>query len=118
MIRARPFAGALRFIEAILNLSAQTAACNRLHSIEQRCARWLLMAIDRIQSDRIPLTHEFLASMLGVRRAGVTTTAGELQRSGLIRYHHGQLTIVDREGLEATACECHRIDHDRLIQLL
>jgi CRP-like cAMP-binding protein len=109
---------ALRFIEAILNLSAQTAACNRLHSIEQRCARWLLMAIDRIQSDRIPLTHEFLASMLGVRRAGVTTTAGELQRSGLIRYHHGQLTIVDREGLEATACECHRIDHERLVRLL
>jgi CRP-like cAMP-binding protein len=94
---------ALRFTEAILNLSAQTAACNRLHSIEQRCARWLLMALDRIQSDRMPLTHEFLASMLGVRRAGVTNTAGDLQRSGLIRYHHGQLTIVDREGLEAMA---------------
>jgi hypothetical protein len=109
---------ALRFTEAVLNLSAQTAACNRLHSIEQRCARWLLMAIDRIQSDRMPLTHEFLASMLGVRRAGVTNTAGELQRSGLIRYHHGQLTVVDREGLEATACECHRIDHERLIRLL
>jgi CRP-like cAMP-binding protein len=109
---------ALRFVEAILNLTAQTAACNRLHSIEQRCARWLLMAMDRVQSERIPLTHEFLASMLGVRRAGVTTTAGELQRSGLIRYHHGQLTIVDRDGLQAIACECHRIDHDRLIQLL
>ena len=86
--------------------------------MEKRCARWLLMAMDRTQSDSIPLTHEFLASMLGVRRAGVTTTAGELQRSGLIRYHHGQLTIVDREGLEATACECHRIDHERLIRLL
>jgi CRP-like cAMP-binding protein len=109
---------ALRFTEAILNLSAQTAACNRLHSTEQRCARWLLMAIDRIQSDTMPVTHEFLASMLGVRRAGVTNTAGELQRSGLIRYHHGQLTIVDREGLEATACEFHRIDHERLIRLL
>lgn len=68
---------ALRFTEAILNLSAQTAACNRLHSIEQRCARWLLMAIDRIQSDKMPLTHEFLASMLGVRRAGVTNIAGD-----------------------------------------
>jgi CRP-like cAMP-binding protein len=109
---------ALRFVEAILNLSAQTAACNRLHSIEQRCARWLLMALDRSQSDRIPLTHEFLASMLGVRRAGVTNTAGELQRSGLIRYHHGQLTIIDREGLEAIACEGHRIDHERLTRLL
>jgi len=108
----------LRFTEAILNLSAQTAACNRLHSIEQRCARWLLMALDRIQSDRMPLTHEFLASMLGVRRAGVTNIAGELQRSGLIRYHHGQLSIVDRDGLEANACECYRIDHDRLVRLL
>jgi CRP-like cAMP-binding protein len=108
----------LRFTEAVLNLSAQTAACNRLHSIEQRCARWLLMAIDRIQSDRMPLTHEFLASMLGVRRAGVTNIAGELQRSGLIRYHHGQLSIVDRDGLEANACECYRIDHDRLVRLL
>ena len=109
---------ALRFTEVILNLSAQTAACNRLHSIEQRCARWLLMALDRSQSDKIPLTHEFLASMLGVRRAGVTNTAGELQRSGLIRYHHGQLTIIDREGLEAIACECHSIDHERLIRLV
>jgi len=108
----------LRFTEAILNLSAQTAACNRLHSIEQRCARWLLMAIDRVQSDEIPLTHEFLSSMLGVRRAGVTITAGELQSSGLIRYHRGLLTIVDRDGLEATACECYRIDHDRLNALL
>jgi len=107
---------ALRFIEAFLNLTAQTAACNRLHSIEQRCARWLLMALDRIQSDTMPLTQEFLASMLGVRRAGITTIAGELQRSGLIRYHHGQLSVVDRDGLEANACECYRIDHDRLMR--
>ena len=107
----------LRFAEAMLNLGAQTAACNRLHSIEQRCARWLLMASDRIGSDRMPITHEFLASMLGVRRAGVTTTAGDLQRSGLIRYHHGQLTITDRDGLEASACECYRIDHDQLDRL-
>jgi CRP-like cAMP-binding protein len=109
---------ALRFVEDMLNLSAQTAACNRLHSIEQRCARWLLMAIDRTQSDQIPITHEFLASMLGVRRAGVTNTAGELQRSGLIRYNRGLLTVVDREGLEASACECYHIDHERLNRLL
>lgn len=108
----------LRFAEAMLNLSAQTAACNRLHSIEQRCARWLLMAFDRTQSETIPITHEFLASMLGVRRAGVTNTAGELQRSGLIRYQRGQLTLVDRDGLEAAACECYRIDHERLNRLL
>src|SRR5438046_8920462 len=86
----------MRFIEALFDLSAQTAACNRLHTIEQRCARWLLMAPDRLQDDIIPITHEFLASMLGVRRAGVTETAGELQRSGLIRHHHCRLPISDR----------------------
>jgi CRP-like cAMP-binding protein len=107
----------LRFAEAMLNMAAQTAACNRLHSVEQRCARWLLMASDRIGSDTMPMTHEFLASMLGVRRAGVTTTAGDLQRSGLIRYHHGQLTITDREGLESAACECYPIDRDQLDSL-
>src|SRR6516164_4159684 len=107
----------LRFIDAFLNLSAQTAACNRLHSIEQRCARWLLMALDRIQSDTMPITQEFLASMLGVRRAGVTTIAGELQRSGLIRYHHGHISIGYRNGLEANACECYQIDHDRLTRM-
>jgi CRP-like cAMP-binding protein len=79
----------LRFASSHLALSTQTAACNRLHSIEQRCARWLLMAYDRAKSETMPMTHEFLASMLGVRRAGVTTTAGELQRSGLISYRQG-----------------------------
>lgn len=69
----------LRFASDLLDMSARTAACNRLHSMEQRCARWLLMAYERIKSDTMPMTHEFLASMLGVRRAGVTTTAGELQ---------------------------------------
>lgn len=108
----------LRFAESMMNLSAQTAGCNRLHSIEQRCARWLLMAQDRIQSDVLPMTHEFLSSMIGARRPGVTETAGEFQRSGLIRYHHGQVTIIDRQGLEAAACECYPIDHDRLQCLL
>jgi CRP-like cAMP-binding protein len=99
---------------ALLRLSSQTAACNRLHSIEQRCARWLLMAHDRIKTDTMPMTQEFLSTMLGVRRAGVTTTAGELQRSGLISYHQGEITIRDREGLEALACECFGIDHAQL----
>jgi len=106
-----------RFTESLLNLSAQTAACNRLHSIEQRCARWLLMASDRIQSLTMPMTHDFLSSMLGARRAGVTEVAGELQRSGLIRYHRGQLTITDLEGLEATVCECYRSDRAGLDRL-
>ena len=108
----------LRFADALFNLSAQTAACNRLHSIEQRCARWLLMARARHTSDAIPMTHEFLSSMLGVRRAGVTETAGELQRSGLIRLQQGKVTIIDRDGLEGTACECYALDRDRLNRLL
>lgn len=108
----------LRFAAARLNFSAQTAACNRVHSIKQRCARWLLMSSDRVQSDVMPMTHEFLSSMLGVRRTGVTTIAGELQRSGLIRYQRGQVTIIDHAGLEAAACECYRIDHARFEQRL
>lgn len=107
-----------RFAVAFLDLSAQTAACNRLHSIERRLARWLLMASDRIRSDRMSLTHEFLASMLGAHRGGVTQSAGELQRSGLIRYHRGQVDILDRAGLEATACECYQADRNRFEDLL
>jgi len=108
----------LRFADMLFNLSAQTAACNRLHSIEQRCARWLLMARARHTSDVIPMTHEFLSSMLGVRRAGVTETAGEFQRSGLIRLQQGKVTIIDRDGLEGAACECYALDRDRLNHLL
>ena len=108
----------LRFIQALLDLSAQTAACNRLHHVEQRCARWLLMAQDRAENGLLPMTHEFLATMLGVRRAGVTETVGELQRSGLIRNHRGEVDILDRDGLEALACECYRRDHERLMRLL
>jgi CRP-like cAMP-binding protein len=107
----------LRFAGALLALSAQTAACNRLHSREQRCARWLLMAYDRAKSDTMPMTHEFLASMLGVRRQGLTTMAGALQRSGLISYRQGEITIRDPEGLAARACECYRADHERLARL-
>lgn len=111
-------AAVLRYIAALLDLSAQTAACNRLHSIEQRGARWFLMARDRIDGDVMPMTHEFLASMLGVRRAGVTETVGELHRSGIIQNHRGFVTILDRDGLEAAACECYGLDHERLLRLL
>jgi CRP-like cAMP-binding protein len=108
----------LRFIEDLLNLSAQTAACNRLHSVEQRTARWLLMAADRVGSNVLPLTQEFLAAMLGVRRSGVSEAAGELQRSGLIRYRRGEITIIDRAGLEKTACECYDLDRQRIDRVL
>jgi CRP-like cAMP-binding protein len=103
----------LRFASDLPHMSAQTAACNRLHSIEQRCARWLLMAYERVGSETMPMTHEFLASMLGVRRAGVTTTAGELQEAGLITYRQRSITIRDPEGLVALACECYAADHAR-----
>jgi CRP-like cAMP-binding protein len=107
----------LRFTEAFISLAAQTAACNRLHSTQQRFARWLLMAHARLESDVIPMTHEFMAMLLGVRRTGITEAAGKLQRSGSIRYHQGQVTILDREALEATACECYEADQRRLLRL-
>jgi CRP-like cAMP-binding protein len=103
----------LRFIEDLFNFSSQTAACNRLHSVEQRSARWLLMASDRLGVDVLPLTQEAIAAMLGVRRSGVNEAAGELQRSGLIRYRRGEITIIDRAGLQKTACECYRLDRQR-----
>lgn len=105
---------ALDFANDLFNLSAQTAACNRLHSIEQRCARWLLMAHDRTRRKTMSMTHEFLAATLGVRRAGVTVAAGELQRSGLIKYRSGEVVIRDHAGLVAAACECYQLDHERL----
>jgi CRP-like cAMP-binding protein len=111
-------AAVLRFTEDLLNLSSQTAGCNRLHSIGQRSARWLLMASDRVGSEFLPLTQEFLAAMLGVRRSGVSEAASELQRSGLIRYRRGRITIVDHVGLEKTACECYRLDKSRVDRLL
>lgn len=103
----------LRFVDAALAITSQTAACNRVHSLEQRCARWLLMASDRLDSPTMPMTHEFLASLLAVRRPGVTAVAGKLQRSGLISYHRGRLTIVDRDALEACSCECYFVDHEQ-----
>ena len=88
---------------------AQTAACNRLHYLEERCCRWLLIAHDSARSDTFLLTHEFLAMMLGVQRAGVSIAAAGLQKAGLIQYRHGQVTITNRSGLEDAACECYRV---------
>jgi CRP-like cAMP-binding protein len=103
----------LRFVNAALAITSQTAACNRMHSIEQRCARWLLMASDRIGSNTLPMTHEFLSKMLGVRRAGVSAAASALQRSGIIRYQRGRVTIVDPAALRASACECYHLDREQ-----
>jgi CRP-like cAMP-binding protein len=104
----------MRYMGTILGIATQTAACNRLHSLKERSARWLLMMYDRLQSDAMPLTQEFLSVMLGTRRTRVTEAAGELQRSGLIRYVRGIVTILDRPGLMSVACECYR-NHDRLV---
>jgi hypothetical protein len=86
-----------------------TAACNRLHSLEQRCARWLMLTHDRVVGDDFQLTQEYLSSMLGVRRAGVSGVAAKLQKAGYIRYSRGRITILDRTGLEAVCCECYRL---------
>jgi len=108
----------LLYSQALFEQCAQTAACNRLHALEQRCARWLLMIHDRVEGDELHLTQEFLSYMLGVRRGGVTEACGTLMRAGLIRYRHGHITIVDREGMEAATCECFQVSIDAYEQLL
>jgi len=108
----------LRYAQSYLSQVSQSSACNRAHTIEERCARWLLMTHDRVGADEFPLTHEFLSLMLGVRRAGVTVAAGMLQKAGLIEYRHGRIKVVDREGLEAAWCTCYRIVRDSYDRLL
>ena len=110
MRRGGALAGLLgRYTQALFTLVSQSSACNRMHAVEQRCARWLLMTHDRVGADTFELTHLFLSQMLGVRRATVTEAAGALQARGLIDYTRGRVRIVDRAGLEAAACECYRI---------
>ena len=122
-VTAAEFSAALLDSPALRNLCArfahtfyvqvgQSSACNRAHSVAERCARWLLMMHDRADSGTFLLTQEFLAIMLGVRRAGVTVAAGELQRAGLIVYHRGHITVVDRAGLEAASCACYDVIRD------
>lgn len=108
----------LRYAQVLQEETAQSVACNSRHSMEERCARWLLMTQDRVAGPEFQLTQEFLASMLGVRRATVTIAAGMLQQAGLIRYTRGHITVLNREGLEAASCECYRVarsSHERLL---
>jgi CRP-like cAMP-binding protein len=107
-----------RFTEATLVFAAQSSACNRLHSVEKRCSRWILHTHDRVGRDDFYLTQEFLSQMLGVRRASVSEVASALQSEGLISYSRGRLRILDRSGLEAVTCECHSVitsEFDRLL---
>jgi CRP-like cAMP-binding protein len=103
----------LRYTATLLDIASQTAACNQLHSLKERCARWILMMHDRLQTEAMPLTHEFFAIMLGTRRVRITEVAVDLQRTGLIRYQRGLVTVLDHSALAIAACECYR-DHDRL----
>jgi CRP-like cAMP-binding protein len=102
---------------ALFALVAQSAACNRMHPLAARCARWLLMTHDRVDAAEFPMTHEFLSEMLGVRRPSVSIAAEALQSAGLIKYHRGKVTILDRAALEGASCECYRLISDRFDRL-
>ena len=108
----------LRYTQALITQMAQTAVCNRHHSLDQQLCRWLLLSLDRLPSDELVMTQELIANMLGVRREGVTEAAGQLQQAGLIQYRRGHITVVDRKGLEQRACECYaavKKEYDRLL---
>jgi CRP-like cAMP-binding protein len=108
----------LRYTQALLTQMAQTAVCNRHHSLDQQLCRWLLLSLDRLPSNELIMTQELIANMLGVRREGVTEAAGNVQRAGLIEYNRGRITVLDRPGLEARACECYAVvkrEFDRLL---
>jgi CRP-like cAMP-binding protein len=105
-----------RYSGVMLALVAQSAACNRAHHVDERCARWLLMTHDQSAGDSFPITQEFLAQMLGVSRPSVTLAAAALQDAGLIRYHRGAMTIIDRPGLERASCECYAVIHERFVE--
>jgi len=108
----------LRYTQALITQMAQTAVCNRHHSVDQQLCRWLLLSLDRLATDDLVMTQELIANMLGVRREGVTEAAGKLQQAGLIEYRRGHITVLDRPGLEARVCECYQVvktEFDRLL---
>lgn len=108
----------LRYTQALLTQMAQTAVCNRHHTLDQQLCRWLLLSHDRLGANELLMTQELIANMLGVRREGVTEAAGKLQKAGLIEYHRGHITILERAGLEARTCECYAVvkkEYERLL---
>jgi CRP-like cAMP-binding protein len=108
----------LRYTQALITQMAQTAACNRHHTLDQQLCRWLLLSLDRLGTNELAMTQELIANMLGVRREGVTEAALELQEAGLIRYARGRITVLDRPGLEKRTCECYAVvkrEYDRLL---
>lgn len=108
----------LRYTQSLITQMAQTAVCNRHHSIDQQLCRWLLLSLDRLPSNSLSMTQELIANMLGVRREGVTDAAGKLQRQGIISYSRGHITVLDRPRLEALSCECYAVvkkETDRLL---
>jgi CRP-like cAMP-binding protein len=108
----------LRYTQALITQMAQTAVCNRHHSVDQQLCRWLLLSLDRLASNELSMTQELIANMLGVRREGVTEAAGKLQEAGLISYRRGRITVLDRPGLEARSCECYEVVKKELDRLL
>ncbi|MDP1538359.1 MAG: Crp/Fnr family transcriptional regulator [Burkholderiales bacterium] len=108
----------LRYTQALITQMIQTAACNRHHSVEQQLCRWLLLTLDRLPAGELVMTQELIASMLGVRREGITQAAGELQRAGVIRYRRGHIAVLDRNGLETRSCECYGVVRKELNRLL
>ena len=108
----------LRYTQSLMTQISQTAVCNRLHSVEQQLCRWLLINHDLLQNNKLIMTHDLIANMLGVRREGVSIAAGNLQKKGLIKYARGTITMLDRQGLEVAACECYQVvkeEYDRLL---
>jgi CRP-like cAMP-binding protein len=108
----------LRYTQALITQMAQTAVCNRHHSIEQQLCRWLLVTLDRVPSGELVMTQELVASMLGVRREGITEAAGKLQQAGVIRYRRGHIAVLDRTGLEGRSCECYGVVKAEIDRLL
>ncbi len=108
----------LRYTQALLTQMSQTAACNRHHSVEQQLCRWLLLTLDRLPSNELVMTQELVASALGVRRESITEVAGKLQRGGFVRYRRGHITVLERSGLEAGACECYAVVKKEFARLL